>query len=134
MARSKLTDEFVDDFCNALSAGLSIKAACDYCLISEVTYYSYVNKAQNDIEAGVKNSKYVKFFNRVKKAKASFKLYHMAKIREAAESGSWQASAWSLERCCPDEFGKSVQIEASDNGLIGNLVNAITEMQKKDVD
>lgn len=131
MARSKLTDEFIDDFCNAISLGLSINAACDYCSISNVSYFSYINKAKDELEKGVKNSKYIKFFNRVKKAKSHFKMYHMAKIREAAESGSWQASAWSLERCFPDEYGKSVQVETSDNGVIGSLLRAIEEVQKE---
>jgi hypothetical protein len=134
MAKSKLTDEFVEDFCSAISLGLSIVGACDYCSISEVTYYAYIKKAEEEIANGVKNSKYVKFFNRVKKAKASFKAFHMKKIREAAESGNWQASAWSLERCCPNEYGKYIQNEQKENGLIPELVGALTNLRKKDED
>lgn len=134
MAKSKLTDEFIEDFCKAISLGLSINAACDYCGISNVSYFSYINKAKDDIEKGVGNSKYVKFFNRVKKAKSNFKAYHMAKIREAAESGNWQASAWSLERCYPNEYGKTVQVETSEDGVIGSLLKAIEEVKNKNDD
>ena len=129
MAKIKLTEELINDFCAAISMGLSINAACDYCMISEVSYYSYIKKAEEQIEKGITDSIYVNFFNRVKKAKTSFKIFHMAKIREAAESGSWQASAWSLERCYPNEFGKFAQIDVQDNGIVQDLVGALKELK-----
>ena len=132
--RSKLTDDFIEEFCGALGLGLSIKAACDYCGISEPCYYSYVKKAETDLENGVKNSKYVKLFKRVKKAKSSFKAFHMKKIRDAAESGSWQASAWTLERCCPDEFGRSMKNDIPENGIVTELLSAFVNMRKDEED
>lgn len=130
--KSKLTDEFIEDFCGALGLGLSIKSACDYCNISEVCYYNYVKKAEEDMDNGVKNSKYVKLFKRVQKAKASFRVFHMKKIRDAAESGSWQASAWTLERCCPDEFGRSMKNDMNNNGVIPELLSAFLDMKKEE--
>ena len=60
----------------------------------------------------------------VKKAKAAFRLFHMKQIRDAAASGNWQASAWSLERCFPDEYGRFVKVEA-DNGILTELLGAL---------
>lgn len=129
MAKSKLTDEMTKDFCSARSLGLNVKASCDYAGISEPTYYTYINRASDDIARGKKNTKYAKFFYSVKKAEASFRVYHMSKIRDAAESGSWQASAWSLERCFPNEYGRVVKME-SENGILDQLLRALKEDEK----
>ena len=68
-----------------------------------------MEKAKEDMEEGL-NTKYVQFFHKVKKASADFRAYHMLKIREAGDSGTWQASAWLLERCYPEEFGRSINV------------------------
>lgn len=128
MAKSKLTDELIDDFCKAQKLGLSTKASCDYCGITDRVYYKYMEQAQKDMNEGL-NTKAVQFFHKVKKAKADFRAYHMLKIREASESGSWQASAWILERCCPDEYGKAVKID-TDNGILGDLLSALKDEDK----
>ena len=123
MAKSKMTDDLIRNYCNAVSLGLTTRASCDYAGISQQAYYSYVKKAEEDIAKG-KKTKYVEFYDAVKKAEASFRVFHMSKIRDAAESGSWQASAWSLERRFPEEYGKHVQVDA-DNGILGSLLNAL---------
>lgn len=129
MARSKLTDELIENLCKAISMGLSENAACDYAGISDVTLYKYKRQAEEDMAQG-KKTKFVRFLNQFKKAKANFRAFHMLKIREAAESGSWQASAWTLERCCPAEYGRQVKIE-NDNGILGELLAAIKEDNDK---
>lgn len=128
MAKTKMTDELIDNISSAFSLGLSTRGACDYVGISEPTYYSYINKAEDEIEKGKteEQSKYVKFFNTVKKAKAACRVFHMTQIRNAASSGNWQASAWTLERCFPDEFGRQVKVEA-ENGILNGLLKAIKE-------
>lgn len=132
MARSKLTDEFIEDFCKAISIGLSENSACDYAGISDVTLYKYKRQAEEDIQNGRK-TKYVRFFNQLKKAKANFKTFHMLKIREASENGNWQASAWTLERCCPNEYGKQVKVE-SENGILKELLSALKEVEENEKD
>lgn len=103
MAKLKLTNELIEDMKKALAMGLTNKAVCDYLGINETTFYAYYNQGEEDFNAG-KKTIFVKFFKSYKKAKADFRIYHLAKIRQASESGSWQASAWCLERCMPDEF------------------------------
>ena len=43
----------------------------------------------------------------IKNAEAKDKLKRLAIIRQAAESGTWQAAAWELERRYRDEYGRS---------------------------
>ena len=128
MARnSKLTDEMIENFCRAQQLGLSVKASCDYCGITDRAYYKYIEKAKEDMEKGLK-TKYVQFFHKVKKASADFRAYHMLKIREASESGTWQASAWLLERCYPEEYGRSMKNDVvAENGILPQLISAIQE-------
>lgn len=130
MAKTKLTNEFIADFNRALALGLTNKAACDYCGISEPTLYSYINKGEQDFNND-KNTMEAKFFKSLKKSRADFRLFHLIKIRDAAEHGSWQASAWTLERCCPDEYGKVVKSD-SDNGILPELLRKIEERKKVD--
>ena len=47
----------------------------------------------------------------VKKAEEKAKAYHLQQIRKASENGSWQASAWYLERKHPQEWGRRQQID-----------------------
>ena len=54
----------------------------------------------------------------------------MMKIKEAGEAGSWQASAWLLERCCPDEYGRSIKV-GTDNGILGDLLSAMKSEEDK---
>lgn len=122
--KPKLTKEFTEDFCRALSMGLSNKAACDYTGIVEATLYEYLKKAEIDERLG-KKTIYTEFLKSYKKAKAGFRLYHLAKIRQASESGSWQASAWTLERCCPEEYGRQVKSDEDSNGILNELMLAL---------
>lgn len=128
MAKLKLNKEIIDSFCNGLSIGLTARAACDYAGISEQSYYTYINQAKEDIDAG-KKTIYSEFFESVKKARAAFRIYHMSKIRDAAESGNWQASAWSLERLFPEEYGKQdrVIISEIDQNIIDEVEKAVLE-------
>ena len=109
----KLDKETAENFCKGLSLGLTAKGACDYAGISEQTYYTYLKQGREDAEDG-KVTIFSDFLESVKRARASFRIYHMSKIREAAESGNWQASAWSLERLFPDEYGKQDKIIVSE--------------------
>ena len=128
MAYLKLDKELAERFCKGLSIGLTVKGACDYAGISEQSFYSYMKQAKDDEEKG-KKSVFTEFFESVKKAKASFRIYHMTKIREAAESGNWQASAWSLERLFPDEYGRQDKLVVAeiDQSVIDEVEKAVFE-------
>lgn len=106
MAKLKLTPELQKEFCAYVASGLTKKGAADAVCITETCLYSWIKRGQADKEKG-KNTIYAQFYESVKKAEAKFKLTHIKNIKTAADDGTWQASAWLLERCYRDEYGKS---------------------------
>lgn len=125
--KSKLTDEIIEDIKKAVAMGLNNKAVCDYVGLSEPTFYDYYAKGEEDFNNNVE-SQFSKFFKSYKKARADFRIYHLAKIRQASESGSWQASAWCLERCMPDEFNLN-RIKSQDEDDRIEIINDVPNMK-----
>lgn len=95
-------------FLKAVRLGMSNEKACDYAGIEECTFYAYTNRAEKDIKAGKKDTINIKFQKEYKKAKADFILRHVTRITQASDNGTWQASAWLLERRQPKDFGLKI--------------------------
>ena len=127
MAKTKLTPELQEKFCNAIENGDSILGACGYVGISEKTYYNWMDRAA---EAKTK-TKFVKFKECVDKAKAKA-LHNFEQVITHASTDHWQAAAWMLERRHPNLYGKREKIEADVNhkGLSG-LADAIATSKEK---
>ncbi|MBP3226512.1 MAG: hypothetical protein J6M08_06285 [Methanobrevibacter sp.] len=121
MAKTKLTPELQNDFCEAIENGDSILGACGYVGISEQTYYNWINRA----EEAKSRTKFVKFKEAVDKAKAKA-LHNFEQVITRASMEQWQAAAWMLERRHPNLYGKREKIEAEveHKGLTG-LADAI---------
>jgi hypothetical protein len=68
---------------------------------------------------------YVKFFNDIKKAEADSIEDLLSTIYNAGKQGSWQASAWILERRHSDEFARKEKTELTgkDGGPVQSEVN-----------
>lgn len=126
--KTLLDEEMCNELCKAKRNGLSNKACCDYVGIDETTLYDYLNKGKRDEENGLdeESSIYVKFSKQYKKTISELKAYHIGLIRNASEDGSWQASAWYLERCFPKEFGKNIIVkDETSNGVLDKLAEAL---------
>jgi hypothetical protein len=95
---SKYTPERVKRITDALAAGNSRKAAAAYGGISDVTFASWC-------------ARFLDFFDAVKSAEAQAEVAHVANIAKASRDGSWQASAWWLERRRHAEWGKVDRLE-----------------------
>lgn len=123
-------EEVKKSFLKAIELGMSITAACDYAGMSPEAFYQYQRKAERDEAAGKtsRGSIYVKFINDFKKSRAKFKMRHIARITQASDDGSWQASAWLLERRCPEEFAQRQQVDFGDDSRI----TVVTEVPKED--
>lgn len=104
--KPKLTPELEKEFCAYVASGLTKKGAADAVCISETALYDWINRGQADKDKG-KVTIYSKFLESLKKAEAKFKLTHIKNIKGAADEGAWQASAWLLERCYRDEYGRA---------------------------
>jgi len=102
--------KFDPDTCHkiiqALEAGNYQKTAAALAGVSENTFYRWMDRGKN-----AKSGKYREFCESVKKAEEKAKAYHLQQIRKASENGSWQASAWYLERKHPQEWGRQQRID-----------------------
>lgn len=125
MARLKLTDELINELCKYKRSGLTNKSVCYAANISERSFYEYLNRGEADLQAG-KKSIFTRFFQSYKKAETMHKLKRLNQIEKAAEEGNWQAAAWELERCYPDEYGKRIAAEVS--GKDGGSIKTETEI------
>ena len=103
---TKFNNETCHKIIQALEAGNYRKTAAALAGVSESTFYSWIDKAKQR-----KTGKYVEFLESVKKAEEKAKAYHLQQIRKASENGSWQASAWYLERKHPNEWGRKQQVD-----------------------
>jgi hypothetical protein len=95
---SKYTPERVKRITDALAAGNSRRAAAAYGGISDDALGAWVRNFADFAEA-------------VKSAEAQAEVSHVANIAQAARGGSWQASAWWLERRRHQEWGKVDRLE-----------------------
>jgi hypothetical protein len=112
-----LNKEMIEEICKYVSNGLSFKDSVALVNISEAVFYKWQQYGKTEIENRSKTniidgtkSIFIELIESIKKARIKFKAYHLSKIRKAADK-QWQASAWSLERQFPDEFGKHEKIE-----------------------
>lgn len=121
--------EKIDAFLSAVRLGMSIKSACDYADISEEAFFYWQREGDKELAAGREKGKHAQFLKRYKKAKAEFQARHMARITQAADDGTWQASAWLLERRCPEEFAQRNDINMADSKVI-----VVSNVKKEDGD
>lgn len=105
--RPKLTRERIEEICAYLARGLSKRSAVNAALVSETAFYGWLKQGEKDLENGKLKTLQAELVQSVKKAEAEFKLKHTKNIETAASDGSWQASAWLLERRYREEYGKS---------------------------
>ena len=119
MARTKLTKELQQQFCQAIASGLTYDGACDLVGLPRSTFWGWMKRAE-DGDAGT----WVDFSDAVKEARAKRDQRYVAVIEEAAATGTWQAAAWFLERTNRKDYGRneSVEITGKDGGPVKSQV------------
>lgn len=116
--------EKIDTLLNYLRLGLYINQACAMSGLAESTYHYWrsegerVEKAidDGDIEIeGISDADLLllEFLESVKKARAEAEAFHLRNLRQASEDGTWQASAWWLERSFPERWGRKDRVEVT---------------------
>jgi len=132
--KSLLTPERSKMICDAISLGSTYKIAAGYAGITERTLYLWLAKGEKGEE------RYIQFFHDVKKAESKGAIQHLGKITQAAQDGTWQASAWILERRHgyfrnPEVIPVSIQIDAeqvSVSALIEELKTPVESLKAID--
>lgn len=130
MARpSKLTQEITDRIVLAIRAGNYSKVAAEMAGIGETTFYRWLELG------GKENARkdFREFRESIKRAEAEAEVRSVALIRQAADSGTWQAAAWYLERKHGDRWGRNDKIRQEISGPQGKPVPLSLEEAKKAV-
>lgn len=83
-----------------IRAGTPIRQACASVGLSKDTFYDWMRRGEVASSGHHKD-----FYDAVEKAKADAVIESVLIVRKAAKE-NWQAAAWYLERCHPDEFAK----------------------------
>jgi transposase len=105
---TKLTPEVQERIITALRAGNYQETAANYAGISAKTFYEWMQRGKDEPE-----SIYRDFREAVEKAKSDAEVRDLYLIDQAAQSGSWQAAAWKLERKFPQKWGRVNRTEIS---------------------
>ena len=107
--RYKFEDEQVwSRLSQALSVGAYIEDACVFAGISSRQYRRWRVLAEKGVEPYA--SKWVE----IQKSEAQAIVRNLFNIQNAANSGTWQASAWILERKYPDKFARKDFVQISE--------------------
>lgn len=90
---SKLNEIVIATLEKAYSVGMTTKLSCEYAGVSTSTFFTWMQRGKYE-----EGTIYAELYQRVKKAESSHALANLALIQKAAKEGTWQASAWLLER------------------------------------
>jgi hypothetical protein len=120
-SRPKLTDKVRESITRDLGVGVPLKFAALRAGISErqVFYWLALGRQGKTNKNG---TDFVSFYTAVEKAKADA-VARMVMAIQVAGRKTWQANAWTLERCYPESFG-------SDRREIYLLKKEIAELRK----
>ena len=112
MAKTKLTQEKIEEICSRLVKGLSVEAASEAAGIHRNTLYNWLKKAQ---EADA-SELHLRLVDEVREAQALAEETLVDVMRRAAlegSSGDWRAAAWLLARRHPDRWSEKREIQIS---------------------
>jgi len=99
--RHKFQDESVWQRLNqAISVGAYIEDACVFAGISSRQYRRWRDLAEQGIQP------YADRWKDINQSEAQSVIRNLINIQNSANNGSWQASAWILERKYPERFGR----------------------------
>jgi transposase len=116
--KGKISPKMIEKLTKVIAAGNYVNVACQFCGISEATYYVWINRglaeaerleklAQHGVDAipDEREGIYLEFLEAVKRAETEGEVAAVAHVRTAM-STSWQAAMTYLERKHPDRWGR----------------------------
>jgi hypothetical protein len=116
--KTKLTPEIQKTILDIIRAGNYAKVACEAAGINSDTYYEWLNRGKKDKEAG-KRTIFSDFSEEIMRSAAIAEAANVARIRQAADAGTWQAAAWFLERKYGDRWGRNDKLRQEITGANG---------------
>jgi len=106
-AKGKYCPEIVEKIAGYVAEGNYASVACALAGVSEASYYAWL-----------KDESKPEFLEAIKEAEAVAEAESIKSIREAGNSGSWQAHAWYLERKFKDRWTKEETKNINHSGQI----------------
>ena len=108
--RYKFLDESVWQRLNqAISVGAYIEDACVFAGISSRQFRRWRELAEQGVEP------YAEKWEEINNSESQAIVRNLFNIQNASNNGTWQASAWLLERKYPDKYGKKDTVNILDN-------------------
>jgi hypothetical protein len=109
---SKLTEDVQNKIVQAIQSGNWLETASAYAGVDASTVRRWMAKGEGEDA----EEPYRAFCAAIKQARAQAEIRAVALIQKAAQDGTWQASAWYLERSHPDRWGrKRLEITGADS-------------------
>lgn len=123
--KTKFTLEKSDIILEALKSGCYLETAAQYAGVSKATLFNWLARGtkERDRLAVFPDSQpietevvFLEFVVEVEKVRAEAELRAIMQIQKAASDGTWQASAWYLERSYPKKWGRVDHTEITGEG------------------
>lgn len=118
--KTLLNQQRLEAITTMLRAGAYVDDACRSVGIHKATFYNWLqrgNVQRERLNAGLeiepKEEQFLEFLDAVEEADAEGIIGHLMNIDHAAKTGTWQASAWILERKQPRKWGRFERTEIS---------------------
>ena len=77
----------------AFQVGMTKTLACQHAGVARSSFHAWMSRGKDETD-----TIYAELYQRVKKAESNHALANLAIIQKAAKEGTWQASAWLIER------------------------------------
>lgn len=109
--KCKLTDNLIKIVEKEISDGNYITTVCQAHGINRTTFYEWKRRGEK-ASSGI----YRDFYEAVNRAEAESEKKYVGVIKDAANTGTWTAAAWWLERRYPDRWGKREKVDVTSGG------------------
>lgn len=126
----KLTPELIANVDRVIRAGNYAQTACQLVGIGTTTYYRWLEMAEEEGTPAI----YREFRDAIKRAEAEAEVRTVARVIQAADNGTWQASAWYLERKHPERWGRNEKIRQEITGANGEPLEVTVDVKKAVLD
>jgi hypothetical protein len=127
--RTKLTQQVTNRFVQALKMSMTIDLAAKYAGITSSTFYNWIERGNREGEG-----QYFEFMETINLAIAESALINMAIIQKAAKGGTWQASAWIMERRHNYHAKKEPEVIVQIDAKEASITQLIQQVKQIDVE
>lgn len=117
----KYNEEVHEKIVDAIREGNNKTVAFKLAGLYEGTAFDWITMGERNPE---KYPEYVKLKEDIVQAEAEFEATRVALVKTAADTGTWQAAAWFLERKNPEEWGRN-RDPRPETPAIGQQVNVL---------